>query len=223
MKGSLLYRVVLAVLCPAAGSFAQTGTPEVSHRISITAGMGANYHNAQDIVNLINSNSLITRRVDDFQSGVEFFGTFGVPLSPDWEMKVEYVYLIASYSEGTPYGNAEFSYSLHMPTLIGQYVLHAERTYNFKAGIGFGYHFGAYTQKYSLVDGTYKGSGLGALIELEGNTALGDDVFAHLGTQIRWDFVGDLKNGAGQSPGGTFATSLHFFSVGARLGVTVYL
>ncbi len=222
MKGLRLSLVALAVLIPGAGSLAQTD-PEVRHRISISAGMGANFHNAQDIVNLINSNSLITRRVDDFQSGVEFFGTVGVPLSPDWEVKVEYVYLIASYSEGTPFGNAEFSYSLHMPTLIGQYVLHTEQTYNFKAGVGFGYHFGAYTQKYSLVDGTYKGSGVGALIELEGNTALGEDVFAHLGTQIRWDFVGDLKNAAGESPGGTFATSLHFFSVGARLGVTVYL
>lgn len=223
MKRTLPYLMILAVVIPAARPLAQTNGPEVSHRISISAGMGANFHNAQDIVNLINSNSLITRRVDDFQSGVEFFGTVGVPLSLDWEVKVEYVYLIASYSEGTPFGNAEFSYSLHMPTLIGQYVLHTEQTYNFKAGVGFGYHFGAYTQKYSLVDGTYKGSGVGALIELEGNTALGEDVFAHLGTQIRWDFVGDLKNAAGESPGGTFATSLHFFSVGARLGVTVYL
>ncbi len=223
MNRCLLHFVFLSALCPMAWTSAQTENPKVSPRLSISAGMGANFHNAQDIVNLMNSNSLITKRVDDFQSGVEFFGAFSVPLSSDWEMKVEYVYLMASYSEATPYGNAEFTYSVHMPTLIGQYVLHAEQTYNIKAGVGFGYHFGAYSQKYSLVDGTYRASGMGALIELEGNTALGEDVFAHLGTQIRWDFVGDLKNAAGNSPGGTFTTSLHFFSVGARLGVTVYL
>lgn len=218
---TLCVPVVLLVLASTRG---QTIQNDVAPRMSVSAGMGVNYHNAQDIVNRINGSGVLSRRIDDFKSGVEFFGTFGLPLSTDWQVKFEYVYLIASYSERTSFGGtADFTYSLHMPTVIGQYVLYAEQTYNFKAGAGFGYHFGRYTERYALVEGDFTGKGIGALLELEGNTALSDNVFAHLGTQLRWDFVGDLKNASGNPPSGTPSTSLHFFSVGARLGVTVYL
>ena len=217
---SFLFVLVVAT----ASSPAQTANDDALPRMSISGGLGVNYHNAQDIVNRINGSGVLNRRLDDFKSGVEFFGTFGVPLSSDWEVKIEYVYFMASYSEPTSYGgNAEFSYAVHMPTLIGQYILHHERTYNFKAGAGVGYHFGTYAEKYALVDGTFTARGVGALLELEGNTALGEDIFAHFGTQARWDFVGNLTNASGRSPSGTPSTSLHFFSVGARLGVTVYL
>lgn len=210
--------VTLAGSTPGVGQ-----TDDVVPRVALAAGMGVNLHNAQDIVALINNSGVVSRRVDEFKSGVEFFGSVSVPLSTEWVVKLEYAHLIASYLEGTSFGSAEFSYFVAMPTLIGQYVLHSERMYNFKVGVGGGYHFGAYSQRYSLVDGKYTSTGVGTLIELEANTALGENVFAHLGTQVRWDFVGDLKNASGNSPGGSFVTSLHFFSIGARLGVAVYL
>lgn len=210
--------VTLAGTTPSIGQ-----TDDVAPRVALAAGMGVNLHNAQDIVALINNSGVVSRRVDEFKSGVEFFGAVSVPLSTDWMVKLEYAHLIASYAEGTSFGSAEFSYVVAMPTVIGQYVLYAERMYNFKVGIGCGYHFGVYSQRYSLMDDKYTSNGVGTLIELEGNTALGENVFAYLGAQLRWDFVGDLKNASGNSPGGTFATSLHFFSIGARLGVVVYL
>lgn len=71
---------------------------------------------------------------------------------------------------------------------------------------------------------SFTSKGIGTLLELEGNTALGEDLFAHLGIQTRWDFIGDLKDGKGKSPfGNSAAASLHFFSIGARLGMTFYL
>ena len=217
-----LVTVLMSVLSPRL--FAQASSEFHSTRIGLSAGMGVNYHNAQDIVNRINGSSIITQRVADFKSGVEFFGAISVPLSTDWAVKAEYVYLFASYTQGTIFGgNAEFSYAVHMPTLIGQYILYEASTYNFKVGVGCGYHFGSYSERYSLVDETFTGKGLGTLIELEGNTALGEDLYAHLGAQMRWDFIGDLKNSAGNSPSGaTGTTSLHFFSVGARLGMSYY-
>lgn len=61
-----------------------------SDRIGISAGLGVNYHDAKDIVDRINGNSVTTQRVADFKSGVEFFGAVSIPLSPDWVVKLEY-------------------------------------------------------------------------------------------------------------------------------------
>lgn len=192
--------------------------------IGIIAGMGVNYHSMHDVVNRINGTSIGAQRVPEFKSGVEFFGAGSFPLSDDWAVKLEYSYLLASYTQSSNFGNAEFSYGVHMPTLIGQYVLYDGESYDFKAGVGFGYHFGTYSEKYSVIDASFKGSGPGALLELEGNTSLGDNIYAHLGTQLRWDFVGDVKDARGNAPSGNAGSvSLHFFSIGARLGFTVHL
>lgn len=207
---------------------AQVESPEnfPSTRIGISAGMGVNYHDAQDIVSRINGSDIVTQRVGDFKSGVDFFGAISVPVSQDWVMKAEYVYLLASYTLNSNVGNgvAEFSYNVNMPTIIGQYILFESSTYNLKAGAGIGFHFGTYSEKYSNVDVSFTGNGIGTLLELEGNTALDENLFAHLGVQMRWDFVGVLRNSAGNPPLGSLQSpSLHFFGIGARLGMTYYL
>ncbi len=193
-----------------------------SNRISFSAGLGVNYHDAKDIVDRINGNSVITQRVSNFKSGAEFFGSATFPLAPDWTVKVEYSYLLASYNQPTNFGNAEFSYHVHMPTIIAQYILYEAETYNLKAGAGAGYHFGSYSEKYSNVDATFTGSGVGTILEAEANTALSEHLFAHLGAQVRWDFIGELKSAAG-NPLGIVPTTLNFFSAGARLGMSYYL
>lgn len=195
----------------------------VPSRIGVSAGMGVNYHEARDIVDRINGSGITTQRVDDFTSAIEFFGAVSVPLSEDWVAKGEYVYMLASHSPGSVFGTAtsEFTYIVHMPTLVAQYVLVGEPSYNFKAGLGVGFHFATYEEKFFAA--RYTGNGIGTLLELEGNTALGEDLYAHLGVQSRWDFIGTLKDSRGRSPfGNSVATALHFFSVGARLGMTYY-
>jgi hypothetical protein len=201
----------------------QTGSDFHSTSIGISAGMGVNYHTALDIVNRVNGSGITSRRVDEFTSAVEFFGAVSVPLSTDWVIKGEYVYMLASHSLPSPViaGTVEFTYVLHMPTIVGQYILFEAPSYNLKAGAGLGFHFGSYDEKFFRT--SYNASGLGSLLELEGNTALGEKLFAHLGTQFRWEFVGELRNNAGQTPLNAVSTTLHFFSIGARLGITYYL
>ncbi len=212
----------------ASQTFSQTESDEDFHstRIGISAGMGVSYHAAQDIVDRINGSGVITQRVGDFKSGVDFFGAVSVPVSRDWVVKGEYVYMLSSYSlpSNISVHNAEFSYNIHIPTLVGQYILFEAPTYNLKAGVGAGYHFATYSEKYSSVDASFTGRGVGMLIELEGNTALGEALYAHLGVQMRWEFIGALTNGAGNPPlGNSASTSLNCFSIGARLGMTYYL
>jgi hypothetical protein len=206
---------------------AQTNSDAEYHstRIGVSAGMGVNYHNAPDIVNRVNA-STVSRRAESFKSGVDFFVALSVPLSRDWVAKLEYVYSFSSYSIPSSFitgFNEEFSYRIHMPTIIAQYILYEAQTYNFKVGAGAGFHLGSYDEKLTST-GAFEASanGVGSVLELEGNTALGENLYAHLGAQLRWEFVGELRDGAGRKPIATASTTLHFFSVGARLGMSYY-
>jgi hypothetical protein len=61
---------------------------------------------------------------------------------------------------------------------------------------------------------------------LNGNTALGEDLFVHLAVNARWEFLGELRNANDRSPGKGAegdAVKLGSFGVGARIGVSYYL
>ncbi len=192
----------------------------VRSRPGLSAGMGVCYLNAPDIVALVNATA--GTRESDFKAVVEFFGAGSVPLSQDWALKLEYAYLLGGYTVPGPFGGSEFTVTLQMPTLMLQYILAEEGVYNIKAGIGFGYHFGELRTNGALLgDASYNGKGLGSLLEFEANTAFGEDLFGFLGLEMRWDFVGNLKDEAGRSPGPN-AVALDFFGIGAKFGFSYY-
>ncbi len=204
------------------------GTEETSSptRVGLSAGLGVSYVNAVDIVNRINSSlysiGVTTERLADFNSAVEFYTALTVPIDKDWVAKLEYAYLLASYNVATIYPSSEFSVVTHMPTLIGQYVIVYHETYNVKAGFGLGYHFGSYVERYYTADATYSGSGFGAKLDLEANTAFGENLFAYLGGDLRWEFIGKLSNSQSPATNSEVLPTLHFFSIGAKLGFTYY-
>ncbi len=205
----------------AAGAEPEAG--ETSPRVGISGGMGVSYVNAQDIVNLINA--LSVQRVPEFKSAVEFFGAVEVPVERDWIIKIEYAYLLGTYNIATDFGPGEFTFVSHMPTLMGEYVLVQEPTYNVKLGAGLGYHFGQLSTRYSTLNDDFTGSGLGSKVDFEATTAFGENVFAYLGADIRFEFIGELTNSLGGSPssaGTVHGPTLHFFSVGAKLGFTYF-
>jgi hypothetical protein len=203
--------------------FMQQGQTAIAPRSrgGFSGGMGVSYVNATDIVNRINGLAAATERLADFKASVEFFGAASFPISAEWLLKIEYAYLLGSYNLSTLYGPAEFSFSAHMPTLIAQYVLMEGGVYNVKVGIGAGYHFGSYSEKYSIVDSRLTGNGLGTMIDLEANTAFGEDFFGYIGGDIRWDFIGTLSDTSAYISN-VPAPTLNFFSVGAKLGFTFY-
>jgi hypothetical protein len=184
--------------------------------------MGVSYVSATDLVDRLNGSGITTERVSGFTAGAEFFGALTYPVSPDWVLKLEYAYLITSYNIQTLFPGSEFSFSLHMPTLVGQYVLIDKGIYNVKGGAGLGYHFGSYYEKYGTVESTFTGSGPAIKLDLEANTAFGESFYAYLGADVRFDFVGTLEDGQSQAGTGAVPT-LDFFSAGAKLGFTFYL
>jgi hypothetical protein len=184
--------------------------------------MGVSYVNALDIVDRINATAGVSERVSDFKSAVEFFGAVDVPVSEDWAVKLEYAYVLASFNVASTFTNTDFSFFAHMPTIIGQYILVEEGTYNVKVGIGAGFHFGSFSEKFGTVDDTYSGEGIGTKFDLEANTAFGEDLFGYFGADLRWEFIGTLTNGGSSVAAASPLPTLGFFSVGAKLGFTYY-
>jgi len=192
-------------------------------RMSVSAGMGVSYIHATGIVDRINGSGITVERAGDFVAGAEFFGAVAYPINRDWIVKLEYAYLIASYNIQTLYPGSEFTIHTHMPTLVAQYVLIDRGVYSVKGGVGLGYHFGEYTERYGTVDATFTGSGPAAKLDLEANTAFGESFYAYLGGDIRFDFIGTLTGPYPGTPGRAPAPQENFFSLGAKLGFTVYL
>jgi hypothetical protein len=161
------------------------------------------------------------QRVPEFRSGVQFFGAVAYPVMSDWVLKGEYAFLLLSYDASIPGRSSEFVLTMHMPSVIMQYVLWDEGLYNIKAGMGVGYHFASFRQKYLTVDNRLTGGGPGVLLDLEANTAFGDHFFGYLGADLRWEFIGTLKNTQkNQNPG--MPPTGNAFGIGARLGFSFY-
>jgi len=75
-----------------------------------------------------------------------------------------------------------------MPSLIVEYILVDEELYDVSGGLGGGYHVGVLNLKYSTIDDSYAANGVGMVMMLNGNTALGEDLFVHLAVSARWNF-----------------------------------
>ncbi|MBP1646751.1 MAG: hypothetical protein H6Q30_196 [Bacteroidetes bacterium] len=205
------------------------GNPaEQNLRVGMAGGMGVSYLSMTDVVDLANATPGNYQRLPEFKSAVEFFGAATVPVSPDWVLKLEYAYILASYNVTTSFGNgqAEYTVTAHLPSLIVQYVLLNEHVYNVKVGAGAGYHFGSLDAKFFTQDDRYSGDGPGVVLDAEGNTAFGESLYAYLGVNLRWDFIGAITNDMGMPPGTAGDTitgpTMQFFGLGARLGFTFY-
>ncbi|MBM2840371.1 MAG: hypothetical protein HW412_899 [Bacteroidetes bacterium] len=194
---------------------------QLSSRFALSGGMGVEYISVPDVVDFINASIAVftTQRVSEFKSSVQFFGALAYPLSEDWVLKGEYAYVLVSYAPNIPGRSSEFTLAVHMPSLVLQYVLWDERLYNIKAGIGFGYHVASLVVSYPGVDNRLTGKGIGSVIDLEANTAFGDHLFAYLGADLRWEFIGKMD---GRTQGIIPLPTGNAFSTGARLGFSYY-
>lgn len=188
--------------------------PPLSSRVAASVGMGVEYVSAPDIVDYVRY--ITGQAVPEFKAGVQFFGAVSYPVSPDWVVKAEYVYFLASYDLGVP---SDFTLTAHMPSVIFQYVLWDDQLYNVKIGGGLGYRRINFKASYQSFGDNLSGNGIGAVIDAEAATAFGDHLFAYLGCDARSEFVGSLKGSS--TPLVTLPT-YHALSVGARLGLSYY-
>jgi hypothetical protein len=222
-RGAFLSFCVLYVLYPFGGLLlAQQET--VERTVGVSAGMGVSYIDAPNVVDYLNKFASPAERASDFASAVEFFVAPEKWLSPSAVLRLEYAYLLKSYSLSSSFGLYHFDYSVHMPTLVLDYLFQGDGFY-VKAGGGVGYHFGKFSYMFpnSNTEARFTGSGVGVKLELTGNTAFGESLYGLIGGDLRLDFIGALKDSDGNGPvGAVDPVKLHFTSVGIKFGLVYY-
>lgn len=158
-------------------------------------------------------------RLSDFSSAVNFSGSYGKMISENSQLEVELGYLLNSYNFDLLGGNYDLSYTLLMPSILYNYV-YSGKGYNFKFGGGAGYRLINLTEKLPADPNNYNynSSGFGLLIRGAGNTALAENVYAHISADIRYDVIGEPdKNSAANKITAVNFSSLSF---GVNLGIS---
>lgn len=193
-------------------------------QIDIAGGMGITFVNNSSLEDYINLYFPSGKKLNSFNSSVEFFVEGDYTLSENFQMGVEYAYQLFSYNAQTSGGGKyDLSYGHHKPTLLGYYVI-SGTGYKFKFGGGVGYRIVSVDEQiYSKT--TYSGSGLGLLLRAQGHTALGSNVYVNIGLDLRYDMPGEPSNGDQYIVDNLISenVNLNSLSIGIRVGVSYFI
>lgn len=192
-------------------------------QVDLRAGMGIGIFSSPSLNDYLNMNYAPPgEKLGDFSTAVNFSVEAGYYLAPNFVLGMEAAYLINSYNFTISSGTYEFSYGILMPTITAYYVLGGEG-YNFKFGGGVGARFTNAEEKRPVsVPTEYTATGFGILLRADGNTLIGQNVFANIGGDIRYDLNGELESGGNKLRNNAIQenVNLNAFSVGLRLGIT---
>ncbi|MBI3585662.1 MAG: hypothetical protein HY088_00845 [Ignavibacteriales bacterium] len=221
--------MMLVLVAPQMAEARQSQSQKPLRFFEISGGMGISIHSTPSLADYINITARPRQLLDEFSSAVEFFITPELQVSEEWSMGLEYSLLLKSYTldDRSGFSRSEFSYQVHMPTLLLHYLVIGEG-YKVKFGGGVGYHIAKFNQSF-LSYGTsddFTAKSIGVKLEAVGNTKFDDTFYGSIGIDLRWDFLGTLKKPDGSEAfDRTTSTTakMNFFSAGLKFGVTFRL
>lgn len=194
-----------------------SGLSFAQNQNEVRASMGIDFVSVPDLKDYLERN--YTDVLSDFSSAVNFSGSYGRMIGETSQLELELGYLLNSYNESSIGGNYDLTYSLFMPSLLYNYVLDG-KGYNFKFGGGAGLRLLSITEKLPADpnDYDYSSLGLGFILRVVGNTALSQNVFAHIGADVRYDVIGKPEDTTETNS----LSSVNFSSLsfGIRLGIS---
>lgn len=196
----------------------------VYSQVDISGGMGINFVSSPSLKDYINGNyNQGGEKLNAFSSSVEFFGEITYSISPSFELGIDYALSIYSYNSST--GNSglyEIDYTLQKPSIVAYYVIPGEG-YKFKFGGGAGIRMIDLDEQI-IIEQNYTSTGFGFLARAEGHTKLGGNVYAYVGTDLRYDLPGKPENENGKlAENSSYDVNLNTFSWGIKLGVSLFL
>lgn len=189
--------------------------------------MGIDLVNSPSLNDYINQSGLTGgNSVKDFNTAVNFSGELCYSLFENLQLGLEAGYLINSFNYTTDLGKFELNQNVISPSFLAYYLISGSGYY-FKFGGGAGLRL---VNLDLFLPGTntttrYSNTGLGLLLRAEGNTLLGENVYANIGANLKYDLNGIPKNG-GTNLYNTISRSdvnINSFGVGIYLGLTVIL
>lgn len=198
----------------------------LQYRYGIGGGMGVSAISVNEVVSYLNLLYIpdIYSRISEFSSSIEFFGSYDHFINPNFAAGFEYSYLLGSHNISTGFGSNDFTYSYHMPLLLGHYVLGGSE-YFFKFGGGLGYIFARFKEDLAALPDAivYTGGGIGGKAQAVGHTPFGDNLFGYIGVEMRFAFPGSVHDDEGKAlTDGRDDVSLNFFSFGLKFGLMYY-
>jgi hypothetical protein len=159
----------------------------------------------------------------DFNAAINFSGSYGRMLSETFQLQGELGYLLYSFNSTGIDGQYNLAYSVLMPSILGYYVL-TGTGYNFKFGAGTGIRF-LYVDESLPGTGftdSYKSTGYGMILRVEGNTAIAENVYAHIAVDTRYDVNGEPEKDGEKLYNIVLKENVNFnsLSFGLRLGIS---
>lgn len=194
----------------------------VFSQVSVTGSMGINYFADPSLRDYLNMNyPSNSGLVNTFISSVGFYGELSMPVSPHYDLGLEYMYQIYSYNSPSLSGGVyNFSLDQQRISLIGYYVIYGEG-FKFKFGAGGALKIASVDEEiYSSTN--YKSTGVSLFIRANGLTSVGKNIYANIGVEAGYDLTGEPSNGGNKIGNGTLNQnlSLNSFFVGLKIGIT---
>jgi hypothetical protein len=195
------------VLFAGSGAIAQSSSPERMtaeverpNSFAISAGMGIDAALAPGFTDYLKSIDP-EEKPSAVATDIEFFGAAEFPVSDRWGIKAEFTYLFKSYNLVSAFDGGTYNvfYSIQAPTLLAQYVIPG-KGYFVKFAAGGGYHFGSVSQSVSTygTSSSYTAKGIGTKIEVVGQTAFDEHLYAYIGGSMRWELLGTVESSDGE-------------------------
>jgi hypothetical protein len=208
------FTVFLFVIIISIFSFAQTPN-------EVRGSMGIDFVSIPSLKEYIDQ--LPYEQLSDFNSAVNFSGSYGRMISETFQIQAELGYLLYSFTSTGTDGQYDLTYSLVMPSLLGYYVLNGTG-YNFKFGGGAGVRLLSVDESLpgTVNSDNYSATGYGFIFRAEGNTAIAENVYAHIAADVRYDVNGEPENNGENLYNIVYKENVNFnsLSFGLRLGIS---
>ena len=181
--------------------------------------MGINFFSSSSLKDYINYNyNFDGNELGSVNTSVEFFGEADYSVSENYQVGIEYAYMLYSYNTNALYFNYELSTVMHKPSLI-MYRVFGGEGYKLKLGAGVGPRFAVWEESIFKTN-EYTASGIGFLLKAQGHTLLSDNVYANIGVDLRYDMPGKFD----ESENNRFISETDFNSIifGIKLGISYF-
>lgn len=182
-----LDRVLFIIIISSFYSYAQ---------VDFRVGMGLDFFNSQSVVDYINqSNFSGSEELSSFSTAINFSGEVGIKVDNNIQLAGDVTYQIYSYNSDVTLGRYDIKFNNFMPSVLIYYMIEGTG-YNFKFGGGAGLRFVSVEQTLPASAGSdkYSSTGFGLLLRAQGNTLLGDKIYANISLDIRYDINGVPEN-----------------------------
>lgn len=192
-------------------------------QVDFRVGMGLDFFNSQSLVDYINqSNFSGSGELSSFSTAINFSGEVGVKVSDHLQLSGDLAYQIYSFNSNIALGRYDILFNNLMPSVLTYYMIEGSG-YNFKFGGGAGLRFVSVEQTLpaSVSYDKFSSTGFGLLLRAQGNTLLGDKIYANICLDVRYDINGVPENSGKKLYNNVLKEDVNFnqLALGIKLGL----